>query len=1067
MSPDDPADETTVAPRRTMPRALLWLGRGVLTLLVLIVVVVAVLWWQRDRLAGNYIDDLLSQSGVEATYRIETIGPDRQVLRDIVVGDPARPDMTIDRAEVRLIARIGLPQVERITLSGLRVWGRVVNGQPSFGSLDPLLFTDSEEPFALPELDLRLEDARGLIEGDYGPVALRLDGGGYLPDGFDAQFAAIAPRLRLGGCEARQATLYGRIEVANRRPGFAGPMRIAGVDCAGLGVRMGAGGAALDAIADADLAGLRSEFDYTAANAALPGATAAALGGSGQATYRGGAFDSRFTVQGRAVEAGGVRLASADFAGTLRGTQGFAQVQLDGDVGGAGLRLGPAFDRQLTGLAAASEGTLAAPLLNRLRTELARELRGGSLDGHVTLRRNDAGLTLAIPQMRVNGAGGAPLAQIARTQVTFGDEGVPRFSGNFATGGPGLPQINGRMERLGGGLSLQLAMAPYTSGDASLALPRMTIRQAASGALTFAGEARASGALPGGFVRGLEVPVSGTVSSAGAVSLWSACTPVRFAAFGYAGLVVDAEQLTLCPPRGRAILAYDSRGLRFAAGAPSLRLTGRLGETPLRLSTGAIGLAWPGAVATSDVALTLGAADMTMASFTGTLGETISGQFTGGTAKLGEVPLLVSEAAGQLTFADSVLTLAETGFTVSDRQAEARFNPLRTNDAQLVLADGRITSDFLLRHPASGAEVVQVDLAHNLTSGVGHADLAVAGLTFREGFQPADLTINLYGPVSNVRGRVTGTGRVDWSGAGVTSSTGTFTTTGLDLAAAFGPVRQARGTVVFSDLIGLTTAPDQRITVGSINPGIEVLDGELAISLTGGTLLRLEGATWPFLGGTIRMRPLAINIGASEQRSYVIEISGMEAQRFVEHMNLSNIAATGTFDGTLPIVFDSEGNGRLQGGTLRSRPPGGRVSYVGELTYEDLTPIANYAFDALRDMQYDVMSVTMDGPLTGELVTSVRFDGVKQGPAAEQNFITRRLANLPIRFIVNVRAPFYSLVGSLRSLYDPSAVRDPRGLGLLSDDGRRFIPGGPLSNPATVPPADEPTIQPPESEAMP
>lgn len=1056
-----------MAPRRALSRALRWLVRGLLAVVLLIVVVVAVLWLQRERLAGNYIDDLLTQNGVRATYRIETIGPDRQVLRDIVVGDPAAPDMTIERAEVRLIARIGLPQVERITLSGLRVWGRVVNGQPSFGSLDPLLFTDSKEPFALPELDVRLEDARGLIEGDYGQIALRLDGGGYLPDGFDAQFAAISPSLRMGGCEAGQATVYGRIEVANRRPGFAGPVRFAGIDCPDLGVRMGEGGAALDAIADADLSGFRSEFDYTAGEAVLPGASAAALAGRGQATYRGGTFDSRFTIAGRAVEAGGVRLASADFAGTLRGTQGFAQVQLDGDIGGAGLRLGPAFDQQLASLATASEGTLAAPLLARLRSELARELRGGTLDGHVTLRSADGRLTLAIPQARVNGAGGVPLAQIARTQLTFGDNGVPRFTGNFATGGPGLPQINGRMEQLGGGLSLQLAMAPYTSGDASLALPRMTVRQAANGALTFAGEVRASGALPGGFVRGLEAPVSGTVSSAGAVSLWSACTPVRFASLGYAGLVVDAQRLTLCPPRGRPILAYDARGLRIAAGAPSLRLSGRLGETPLRLTTGAIGLAWPGAVATSDVALTLGAADLTMARFTGTLGQTISGQFTGGTAKLGEVPLLVSEAAGNLTFANSVLTLTETGFTVSDRQAEARFNPLRTDDARLVLADGRITSDFLLRHPASGAEVVQVDLAHILASGIGYADLTVAGLTFRDGFQPADLTINLYGPVSNVRGTVTGTGRVDWSGAGVTSSTGTFTSSGLDLAAAFGPVRQARGTVVFSDLIGLTTAPGQRITVAAINPGIEVLDGELAISLTGGTLLRLEGATWPFLGGTIRMRPLAINIGASEERSYVIEITGLEAQRFVEHMNLSNIAATGTFDGTLPIVFDSEGNGRLQGGALLSRPPGGRVSYVGDLTYEDLSPIANYAFDALRDMEYQTMSVTMNGPLTGELVTSVRFDGVKQGPGAEQNFITRRLANLPIRFIVNVRAPFYSLVGSLRSLYDPSAVRDPRGLGLLSDDGRRFIPAGPLTNPASAPPATEPTIQPPESEAMP
>lgn len=1066
MSPEEYADQEQPAPTRAYARPLRWALRIVLGLLLLLALAVAVLWLQRDRLVGNYIDDLLQQQGIEATYEIESIGPDLQVLRDIVVGDPAAPDLIIDRAEVRLVTKFGMPRVERVTLTGLRLWGRVVDGRPSFGALDPLIFTDSQDPFALPDLDLRLEDARALIEGDHGPVAVRLDGGGYLPNGFAARLAAVAPRLQVAGCQAGEVTLYGRLETANRRPGFAGPLRFAGLSCPDSAVALGAGGAELDVIADADLAGGRGEFDLAAADAILPGGQSAALTGRGTATYRDGDVESRFSVQGRAVEAGGVRLATAGFAGRLRTAEQFARLELDGEVDGDGLHLGPTLVQQLTSLAEAGKGTLARPLLDRLRGELARELRGGSLDGQLTLRREGERTTLVVPSARVIGAGGLALVQVAGVNASLTAGALPVVRGNFLTGGPGLPRISGRMERQSSGaLDLRLAMAPYAAGDASLAVPALRLRQTSSGAVTFAGEVRASGDLPGGFVRDLAVPVTGAVSAAGAVSLWNGCTPVRFASLGYAGLVVDAQQLTLCPPRGRPIISYGAQGLRVAAGAPALRLRGKLGSTPVRLSTGAVGLAWPGAVVANDVALALGAANIGLVRFDGTLGETISGQFSGGKATLGEVPLLVGDATGQLTFSDGVLRLSDTAFTLSDRVAEPRFNPLRSDNAQLVLADGRLTGDFLLRHPASGAQVVQVDLAHDLASGVGHADLVVAGLTFRDGFQPADLTVVLYGPVSNVRGTVTGSGRIDWSGAGVTSSTGIFTTDGLDLAAAFGPVQGARGTIAFTDLIGLTTAPGQRLRVASINPGIEVLDGDLGISLTGGTLLRLEDATWPFLGGTIRMRPVAINIGESEVRRYVIEITGLEAQRFIEHLALSNLAATGTFDGTLPIVFDAEGNGRLEGGHLLSRPPGGRLSYVGELTYEDLSPIANYAFDALRDMEWQRMTIDMNGPLTGELVTSVQFDGVRQGPDAERNFITRRLARLPIRFVVNVRAPFYSLVGSLRSLYDPSAVRDPRGLGLLSDDGTRFVPAGPLTAPPPAP-SPEPTIQPPESEAL-
>jgi hypothetical protein len=194
-------------------------------------------------------------------------------------------------------------------------------------------------------------------------------------------------------------------------------------------------------------------------------------------------------------------------------------------------------------------------------------------------------------------------------------------------------------------------------------------------------------------------------------------------------------------------------------------------------------------------------------------------------------------------------------------------------------------------------------------------------------------------------------------------------------------------------------------------------------------------------------------------------------------MDLSNISATGIFDGIIPIVFDTSGNGKIVGGHLASRPPGGNVSYVGELTYKDLSPIANFAFDALKSLDYTQMNIAMDGSLTGEIVTKVSFDGVKQGAGAKRNFITRRFENLPLRFNINIRAPFYQLITSIKAMYDPASVRDPRSLGLLSDDGKRLksvvSPPPPAIKPGDLVP-DNPSSQPPvqpiqdnESESMP
>jgi hypothetical protein len=253
-------------------------------------------------------------------------------------------------------------------------------------------------------------------------------------------------------------------------------------------------------------------------------------------------------------------------------------------------------------------------------------------------------------------------------------------------------------------------------------------------------------------------------------------------------------------------------------------------------------------------------------------------------------------------------------------------------------------------------------------------------------------------------------------------------------------VRGARGTVRFSDLIGLTTAPGQTLQVASVNPGIEVTDGEFTFQLRGARLLAVEGGSWPFMGGRLILRRVDLNFGVEEERRYIFDIQGLDAAAFIARFELPNIAATGIFDGTVPIVFDASGNGRVQDGLLTSRPPGGNVSYVGDLTYKDLSPIANFAFDALRSLDYNRMTIGMNGALTGEIVTNVNIDGVRQGEGARRNFVTRALANLPIQFRINIRAPFYQLITSFKSLRDPAAVRDPRDLGLLADDGTRLKP---------------------------
>jgi hypothetical protein len=55
------------------------------------------LWLARNRIADGVIADELASLGLPARYTIVSIGPGREVLANVVVGDPRRPDLVIER----------------------------------------------------------------------------------------------------------------------------------------------------------------------------------------------------------------------------------------------------------------------------------------------------------------------------------------------------------------------------------------------------------------------------------------------------------------------------------------------------------------------------------------------------------------------------------------------------------------------------------------------------------------------------------------------------------------------------------------------------------------------------------------------------------------------------------------------------------------------------------------------------------------------------------------------------------------------------------------------------------
>ena len=1004
-------------------------------------------WLQRDTIAGNVIARQLAASGVRATYRIGQIAPGQQVLNNIVIGDPAHPDLTIARATVTLVYRLGLPRIGSVRLEQARLYGRVIDGKPSFGTLDRLLFAKVEPgkpPAALPDLDVILDDARARINSQYGPIGVKLQGRGVLSNGFAGTLAATGPSLALGGCTIRNATLYGALTTRANAPRFVGPVRMERLGCPpkALAQALALSGVAAqtDLTFDRSLAGAQGTVSLRAGPIVAGANRAQLLALDGDLGWHQGVIDARMQGSASGLATPSATVALARFDGTLRSASGATpRLELQGTLDGEGIQPGQRLDAALVSAQRSTANTLLAPMIGQVRDTLLVERRGSRLSARFDLRRNGAQVTVAVPQARLIGGSGAVLAAISRASYVQTGQGPAQIAGNVTTGGRGMPQIVGRVVKSAGGLQARLAMAEYRAGGGSLALPELVLAQARDGSLGFAGSARLTGAIPGGRVERLALPIDGSLARTGSFTLFRGCTTARFDRLTLGEMELDARALTFCPQHGQPIVRggeggvrSSAAGIQVAAGTPALDLVGKFGGAAMRLTTGAVGFAYPGALDARSVNLALGAADkptrLKLTHLTAHLGRDFTGDFAGLEGQIAAVPLDLKDGTGQWRYASGALAIDKAAFALTDRTSPARFERMIARDATLGFAKGMITAEALLREPKSDHGVALAQVHHDLSAATGHADLSVKGLMFDKTLQPVDLTMFAKGHVANAVGRIDGTGRIDWNGARVTS-TGKLSSDSLDLAAAFGPVKGIKGSLVFTDLLGLVTAPNQTLKVASINPGIEVLDGTITLAVLTGQEVAIAGASWPFDGGTLRLEPVRLTFGTSDERQYVLAIEGLDAARFVERMQLGNLRATGRFDGRLPLVFRGDA-GRIEGGSLVSRPPGGNVAYVGPLSYKDLSAMANFAFDALKSLDYKAMTIGVDGDLAGEIITKVRFDGVRQGQGTTKNFATREIARLPLQFNVNVTAPFYSLINKAKSIYDPGTT------GLLDEHGQ-------------------------------
>ncbi len=608
-----------------------------------------------------------------------------------------------------------------------------------------------------------------------------------------------------------------------------------------------------------------------------------------------------------------------------------------------------------------------------------------------------------------------------------------------------------------------LALADWRNQGALIAADELDVTLAiapdGAGRLDLRGPARITGPLGNGEVRDL-------VPALDIAVLWNpgwrvvsnrGCLPTQIGGIDAAGLSFANGAFALCPLNGALIAADANRNLSGGFIVQRLALNGRMAgpsAQPARLSSDGVVGRFRGR--TGDVVLAL-EADAPRLAIDMAEGRTlavtlrrmtadahmsggswnVTGAFEHGTLNDPALPGSVSTIAGRWSAAPEDnrpvirIDAGEALLTANDPASENErtlFNPLRLAAIDAILRDGRIDANGLIVLEEEARQLAAFSAHHEVDEGAGAAQVSAPSIVFGEALQPYHITERARGMIENARGPAAAFADIVWSRDDI-DATGRIRLDGVSFATSTMPIIQdVRGEVYFDDLFAITTPPGQSLTVGLVNPGIAVRNGRARFQLLTDQRVSVESAEFDFAGGVLAMAPTTVRLGENET-SIVLSLRDVDAASLLANLNIPDLAATGTLEGRFPLRLTNR-TAYIDGGELRALPGGGIISYTGDAA-DNATGPAQIAFQALRSFRYDALRLTLDGDISGDVVSSIEFSGHNSGRAVDLGEIAPvpglgrvTVRGVPFDFNVRVTAPFRRLAQTAASITDPGIILD-------------------------------------------
>lgn len=537
----------------------------------------------------------------------------------------------------------------------------------------------------------------------------------------------------------------------------------------------------------------------------------------------------------------------------------------------------------------------------------------------------------------------------------------------------------------GRSLSASLQNLKLDSKAGSLAL-------AGSGVLSFSGEVASVRLASTKITGGLEAGKNETgwrVQSIGAP-----CLGVDTAGLSLGAIRMAPAKLNVCPVNGRFMKQGPVPSGSANLGDVRLPFTMESGSGVLSLEKAAID--W---TAAKTFALSVKASDLELPMTIANRTLTMAGETPRIDVQTGKGPARIAARLGKTRFGGTLIPanvsssaftfdgvsaasgisgdVAGTGVLITDINTDPLYLPVTAGFVGTV-GDNKLHLAGPLELKGKGVALADAVLDLDLLKLDGTASVVTRPLNFADGgLQPDMISGRFTGLFTEASGSVSADARFAIEGGDIAGTAEVNVRNFGFQTVRLGRVDGINGTIMFADLMKIRTAPAQVFTVARVNPGIPLTDGRIVFDLREDAILHLDTVTFPFGGGTLALAPFdwALEGGLKEQ-SVAVTADAIGLAEMVEILKLPDTVATGTVSGKFPIAFS--GNSVLiRDARLKADDPGGRLSYTGGAVDAAAGQDANasLAFDALRDLKFDVLEIGVNGDLSGDMRADILLAG--------------------------------------------------------------------------------------------